>query len=218
MGFGGAGGAGTLGAMSPAPPRRSGAADWSDRRADARRNHERVMTAAAEVLAERGTRATVPEIAARAGVGKATIYRSYPTKTELLRAVALRQLDWVAERVATAAAEPDGLTALHGLLGDVCERLARDRFLVEVLPRAQRWLAEKDLSGQLARIIATAQDQGTLRPDATVQDLQVLVSGCSRVLLDLGVRDPAQWRRYVALILAALRPDASDGPRTPLPG
>lgn len=171
------------------------------------------MTAAAEVLAERGAEATVPEIAARAGVGKATIYRGHPTKDDLLRAVALRQLDWVAERVEAATREPDGFTALHDLLGDVCERLAQDRFLVEVLPRAQRWLVEHDLFGQLARIIATAQRQGTLRPDATVRDVQVLVSGCSRVLLDLGVRDPAQWRRYVTLILAALRPDPPDPDR-----
>src|SRR5690348_17101316 len=78
-------------------------ADWSDRRADARRNHERVIAAAIEVFAERGLEATVPEVAARAGVGKATVYRSYPTKADLVAAVARHQINWLAERVAAAA-------------------------------------------------------------------------------------------------------------------
>ena len=57
-------------------------------RADAVRNYERVLAAAAEVLAEKGAEAGVPEIAARAGVGKGTVYRCFPTKEHLVSAVA----------------------------------------------------------------------------------------------------------------------------------
>ena len=57
------------------------------RRADAVRNRERVVAAAAAVFAERGVEAGVPDIAARAGVGKATVYRSFPTKEHLIAAV-----------------------------------------------------------------------------------------------------------------------------------
>src|SRR5919107_1582877 len=57
------------------------------KRADAIRNRERVVAAAAAVFAERGIEAGVPEIAARAGVGKATVYRSFPTKEHLIAAV-----------------------------------------------------------------------------------------------------------------------------------
>src|SRR3954468_1866189 len=56
------------------------------RRADAVRNYERVIAAAAEVLAEKGPEACVPEIAARAGVGKGTVYRCFPTKEHLVPA------------------------------------------------------------------------------------------------------------------------------------
>ncbi|HET8952358.1 MAG TPA: helix-turn-helix domain-containing protein, partial [Solirubrobacteraceae bacterium] len=66
-------------------------------RADAVRNSERVLAAAAEVLAEKGAEAGVPEIAARAGVGKGTVYRAYPTKEHLISAV-------LAERIRSMAA------------------------------------------------------------------------------------------------------------------
>ena len=178
---------------------------WSDRRADARRNHERVTAAALEVFAERGLEATVPEVAARAGVGKATVYRSYPTKADLVEAVARHRLAWFARRVAEASRRPDAYAALQELLCDVSERLAEDRILVEVLPRARQWREDDAVSQQFARLIAAAQRQGRLRADVTTQDVRVLVGGYARVLLDLGVTDPAQWRRYAVLALNALR-------------
>ena len=62
------------------------------KRADALRNRERVVAAAAEVFAERGIEASVPEVAVRAGVGKATVYRSFPTKEHLVAAVVTGRL------------------------------------------------------------------------------------------------------------------------------
>ncbi|MEU5885148.1 helix-turn-helix domain-containing protein [Spirillospora sp. NPDC047279] len=180
-------------------------ADWADRRADARRNHERIVAAAVEVFAERGLEATVPEVAARAGVGKATVYRSYPTKADLVEAVARHRITWLIERVDAAARQPDAFEALRSLLIDIAERLASDRFLVEVLPHDQRWNGQTRSTEQFAGLVAAAVEQGRLRPDATLQDIRVLVGGYSRVLLDLGIRDPAQWRRYAALALDALR-------------
>ena len=54
------------------------------RRKDARRNHERVVAAAVEVFREYGTQASVPQIATRAEVGKATVYRSFPTRKSVV--------------------------------------------------------------------------------------------------------------------------------------
>jgi AcrR family transcriptional regulator len=65
----------------------------------------------------------VPEIAARAGVGKATVYRSYPTKADLIAAVALHQLQWLEQRAVAAGREPNPYEALRTLLGDVFQRI-----------------------------------------------------------------------------------------------
>ncbi|MDN3354367.1 TetR/AcrR family transcriptional regulator [Actinomadura sp. DC4] len=186
--------------QDPEPP----SAAWSGRRADARRNHERVIAAAIEVFAERGLEATVPEVAARAGVGKATVYRSYPTKADLIAAVARHQVIWLTERVAAAAEESDAFTALRELLGDMSERLAGDRVLAAVLPTDDQWI--EGLTEQFSRIVDAARRQGRLRSDATIQDIRILLGGSSRALIEQGIHDPAQWRRYANLVLNALRP------------
>ncbi|WP_405177681.1 TetR/AcrR family transcriptional regulator [Nocardia sp. NBC_01377] len=189
--------------MPPAHPHEQ--QDWSDRRADARRNHEQVTAAALAVFAERGLEATVPEVAARAGVGKATVYRSYPTKTDLIAAVANHHLTWMNERIERAAATDDAFAALRVLLRDLSDKLAADRSFAETLPHTQRPSDRDQASHHFARMIAAAQRQGALRPDVTVLDIHVLVGGYARVLLDLDIRDPAQWRRYSELVLDALR-------------
>src|SRR5664279_10974 len=70
----------------------AGAADTTasavkPRRADARRNYDLVLQAAREVFAERGAEAPLDDIARRAGVGNATMYRHFPTRRDLILAV-----------------------------------------------------------------------------------------------------------------------------------
>jgi AcrR family transcriptional regulator len=190
--------------MPPATPAPS---DWSDRRADARRNHERIVAAALEIFSEKGLQATVPEVAARAGVGKATVYRSYPTKADLVRAVADQELEWLRDRLSAIAEDDDPYTALGDFVGDASERLARQQMLlIEVLPRDDPRNTDSEPNRMLQRIIDAARDRGQIRADITPLDLRILVGGYARTLLDLGIRDPAQWRRYAELVMAALRP------------
>src|SRR3954454_13809745 len=96
------------------------------RRAATCRNRERVIAAAAEVFAEKGLDAGVPEIAARAGVGRATVYRSFPTKEHLVAAVAIERLAWVTEVALSGLDEPDAGAALHRVLVEIAERQAAD--------------------------------------------------------------------------------------------
>jgi AcrR family transcriptional regulator len=183
--------------------------DWSERRADARRNHEKIITAALEVFAERGLAATVPEVARRAGVGKATVYRSYATKDDLIEAVAEYQLRWMEHRITQALAESDPYQALTVLVGDLAERLAGDRVLVDVLP-ASRQVHNRNIMTGIEALLIAARDQGRILPEVTVVDFQILFGGYTRQLGAMEIRDPLVWRRYGALVLRALS-TSSDG-------
>ncbi|MGW5381352.1 TetR/AcrR family transcriptional regulator [Nocardia sp. NPDC003963] len=191
---------------------RTDSEDWAGRRADARENHERVLAAAIEVFTEHGIGATIPQVAARAGVGKATVYRSYPTKSDLVKALARMHIDWFHQLAATAVedARADAYHALEALLEQVASRLAEDRLMIEVLSGVEG-LGDEHLERQLERILALGRAQGSLRPDAGGMDVQVLVSGAARALIELDIRDPAVWRRYARLISAALRAEPAAG-------
>src|SRR4051812_43734473 len=76
-------------------------------RADAQRNLARILDAAREVFAEEGLEASVAEVAERAGVGTATIFRRFPTKDDLLAAVVLRRMQELAESARHAAQAKD---------------------------------------------------------------------------------------------------------------
>src|SRR5947209_18997467 len=82
-------------------------------RADARRNREHVLAAAREVFVEQGADAPLDEIARRAGVGIATLYRRFPEREALIRAVVLDVLAGIAEQAQRALAdEPTAFQAL----------------------------------------------------------------------------------------------------------
>ncbi|WP_446034847.1 TetR family transcriptional regulator, partial [Streptomyces olivaceus] len=81
-------------------------------RADARRNRERLLRAAAGVFAEHGAGASLDDIARRAEVGTGTLYRHFPTRQALLEAVYLESVEAIAARADTiAAARPPGAPA-----------------------------------------------------------------------------------------------------------
>ena len=178
-------------------------------RADAVRNSARVAQAAAEVMAEKGIDAGVPEIAARAGVGKGTVYRCFPTKEHLVAAVLVQRLEWFTERAEAAAEQPDAWSAFVDLLTDTAEGQAGDCSFTEgmghttTLPEVEA--ARATLDAAIDRLMARAQAEGRMRDDVTSADLRVLYAGFARVLRGEGVLDPAVWRRYAGLVADALR-------------
>ena len=179
-------------------------------RSDALRNRERVVEAAAAVFAERGIDAGVDEVAARAGVGKATVYRSFPTKEHLFAAIAVQRLTWFQERAEAAAERSDAFAAFEDLLVATAEVQAADRTvggslagiadevpgLVEARERARV---------ALERVMAGAREAGDMRPDATADDIRTLFTGLCRILDERDERDPEVWRRYARLVAAAVR-------------
>lgn len=185
------------------------AARWEGRRADARRNCERVIAAALDVFAERGLDATMNDVAARAGVGKATVYRIFPTKGDLIAAIVLDRRLWLERRTAAALAEPDPAAALESLLADIFGRLLSDRAVLGLLvsPAIPGGLDSNERAvGNISRLLEAAMPAGAVRGDVTVRDVVVLLTGCAGRLNSDGVTDPATWQRYCDFVLRAIGP------------
>jgi AcrR family transcriptional regulator len=102
-------------------------------RADAARNRERILKAAEQVFSERGLDASVADIARRAGVGKATVFRSYATKEDLIAAIACERVRWVEGLIDEALEQPDAWFAFKDLLMDLARRHATDFTHLEAL-------------------------------------------------------------------------------------
>jgi AcrR family transcriptional regulator len=179
------------------------------RRADAVRNREAVIRAAAEVFAEKGLEAGVPEVAARAGVGKATVYRSFPSKEHLIAAVAIDRLEWVAEVALDGLSHRDAGAGLEQVVVTIAERAATDCSLTGSMAAdihlPELVAARAAVHEGLDALVARGRRQGALRRDATSEDLRVLYTGFASVLRGSDERDPRVWRRYATLVVDALR-------------
>jgi AcrR family transcriptional regulator len=182
-------------------------------RADAVRNAQKVLDAASQVFAEAGAQASIEDVAARAGVGKATVYRCWETKDALLAAVAGARVAWFTERVREARARPDAWSAFRGLVATAAEEQARNALLTSGLGS----LVETDgLAAQraayreaLQELMERAKQQGPMRSDATAREVTVLFCGVARLLVEEQQSDPAVWLRYADLVCDAFRTCAS---------
>jgi AcrR family transcriptional regulator len=179
------------------------------RRADAVRNREAVVRAADEVFAEKGLEASIPDIAARAGVGKATVYRSFPTKEHLVAAVACERVNWITAQALAALDDDDPLAAFERVVLTVAERQSTDRSVAGSMA-AKINLPDLDAARDAAwtaidALMDRAQRAGALRDDVGSDDFNVLFTGVARILRDRDEHDPEVWRRYGELIIDALR-------------
>jgi AcrR family transcriptional regulator len=178
------------------------------RRADAVRNRQAVLRAAVEVFAVKGLEAGIPEIAARAGVGKATVYRSFPSKEHLVAAVAAERLRWIADVAEAALEDPDPGVAFERVVVAMAERQASDCAVAGSMGAAidlpELETARANAGAAFDALIARGRAQGALRADATGEDLRVLFTGAATILREREERDPAVWRRFGELIAASL--------------
>lgn len=179
------------------------------RRSDARRNGERIIAAALEVLAERGFDAGIPEIAARAGVGKATVYRMFPTKAALCSAVAAHRYVNLLRRLEGERDDPDPARALRRVVRTLFAARGTDRVVLDALrgpatPEIEA--ATSRIAGLLGDLLVQAQAAGTLRDDVTVADVRVMIGGIAGQLSAAAEPDPAVWERFGDLVVDSLRP------------
>jgi AcrR family transcriptional regulator len=189
-----------LSVESPLPPRRA-------LRADAARNRERILAAAREVFARDGREAQMEDIARRAGVGVGTLYRHFPTKTDLVAAA----VDWRweeirehLERECLTAEDPwEGFSRMLYHAGECHER---DRAFAQVV--GETFGSGKPppavlgtLQGHAAELMRRSQEAQSMRSDVTPADLDPIFCGLAATIY----RGAGDWRRYVQLVLDGLR-------------
>jgi AcrR family transcriptional regulator len=153
-------------------------------RADAQRNLDRVLDAAAACFAERGCDVSVDEIARRAGVGHGTVFRRFPTKDALIEAVVGEQIEQVRLVAEDAVGERGGF---ERFLRRAAEAYALNRGLIEGIKRCEGSLRVETLLASLRRLVERAQADGELRRDVTAEDVMRLVPTASlypEVILD----------------------------------
>src|SRR3954447_16722951 len=138
--------------------------------ADAGRNRARVVAAAAEVFAEKGENAGVPEIAARAGVGKGTVYRCFPTKDHLLAGGVSERARWFEREARAAALADDPWAAFARFMEQVADAHCADRCMVASTAQSIRLpeLEEARAAAMeaLGELMDRAIEQGEMRADA----------------------------------------------------
>lgn len=171
-------------------------------RADAQRNLGRVLEAAAEAFAERGPDVSIDEIARRAGVGHATVFRRFPTKSALIAAVVEERVRVLIALAETALEDEDAGAALKDFVWRAAELQARDRGLDECLDRCLLSPQVAELQQAVGGLVERAQAAGALRLDIGAHDVPALVGAAIRAA------PPDQWRRYVEVVLDGLRPPA----------
>jgi AcrR family transcriptional regulator len=181
-------------------------------RADAARNRELLLAAAADEFAEHGLDASVADIARRAGVGKGTVFRHFATKDDLLAAIVLDRIDAlsaVGERLLEAA-DP-GAALLEFLTAAAHQRQQRDlSFLQEASdlnPEVTRVRAQ--MFQTVHTLVERARKQGTVRPDVTGADVILLMCAPNYVTSYLPDAPPDLWQRYLAIIFDGLRAEGA---------
>ncbi|WP_406344057.1 TetR/AcrR family transcriptional regulator [Streptomyces sp. NBC_00648] len=189
-------------------------------RADALRNRERIIAAAREMFVEEGAMVPLDEIARRAGIGNATLYRHFKDRADLITSVVLAVMERVSTAAETATAEePDAFAALRRFvfeaaderIGALCPMLSEgfDKDLPELNASRER------LDEAVRDLMARARRSGQLRDDVDVGDLMVALTQLTRPLPGTACPNMDRFvHRHLQLFLDGLMAPARSG----LPG
>ncbi|WP_128377991.1 TetR/AcrR family transcriptional regulator [Streptomyces cavernae] len=184
-------------------------------RADARRNHQRLVREAAVAFAEHGEGASLDDIAKRAGVGSGTLYRHFPTRQALLEAVYADRIEEIAARGHELADRLPAGDALVEWLAELGERMIQVRALKALLGSAvtddggSAVLTEcgTSVKDSAARLVEAAQRHGAVRGDVEPIEVLRLVHGVATAS-ELSGGNAECIRRYLSLLTDGLRPTA----------
>jgi AcrR family transcriptional regulator len=177
-------------------------------RADAARNRARVLEVAYDTFATEGLSVPIDEIARRAGVGAGTVYRHFPTKEDLFRAVLDERIRHVVDEGNALAEGQDPGEALFVFLRSLVLQFgATDQGLADALAGSgidvETVMPETEgaFLGLLGELLEAARKAGTVRGDVDVADVKALVAGC----LAMQAASPDAAERLTEVVLDGLR-------------
>jgi AcrR family transcriptional regulator len=187
-------------------------------RRDAAENRERIIDAAREVFREQGLQAPIEEVARRAGVGIATLYRRFPTRPELITCAFEAKMRDYADATEEALAFDDPWAGFCWYVERLCEMQAGDHGFTDVLtmtfPAAAEFEELRDRTFlRFRELTKRAKKAGGLRRDFATEDLPLILMANAGVVAASGAAAPDAWRRVVHLVLQGLAAPA----RGPLP-
>jgi AcrR family transcriptional regulator len=176
------------------------------KRADARRNYDKLVNAARATFAEQNTSATLKKIARRADVGIGTLYRHFPTRQDLLEAVYLEGVEGICRAVESYEDLPpwEALSGwLHEFVGFAATKRALAEDLLAYIDRDSEVFTACGgaIYGAGEPLLKRAQEAGVVRPDADITDVTKMVSGIAAIR----TADAEQIDRILGVALDGLR-------------
>ncbi|MEV0316550.1 TetR/AcrR family transcriptional regulator [Nonomuraea fuscirosea] len=189
-------------------------------RADAARNRELLLAAAADEFAERGIDASMADIARRAGVAKGTVFAHFATKEELIAAIVgdhFAALTAVARNLLDSA-DP-GAALLEFLTVAAGGQRQHDLAFLQTVAEGDSEVTElrNEFHASIGSLVDRARDAGAVRADITGTDVLLLICAPVHAIGFLANPEPDLWRRYLAIIFDGLRPEGANPLPRPAP-
>lgn len=186
-------------------------------RADAERNRRRLLDAAKVLFRERGLEVGVAEIAQRAGVGRGTLFRNFPTKQDLIAAIVIERMADAAARGRERLDAPDAEQALFDVLEEIVGAQQLDRCLFDAV--ADTFLADEairaahaEVVDMLDELLDRAKQAGAVRTDVGAMDVLLLLKGVCETASALAHVEPRIVGRQLDLVRAAVSVNTADRP------
>jgi AcrR family transcriptional regulator len=179
----------------------------------AQANRERILAAAEAVFGADGARGSTEDVAERAGVGIATVFRHFPTKEQLIEATLVRHFHGLDEQAIALAGGLDPDQVIRQLMATMIETSATKLTLVSLvgergqIPAPVREAAEK-LRATMDGILARAKAAGAVQDDVTVDELFVLVRGLAQAAATLPLA-PETLSGAIEIVYRGLAPSSS---------
>lgn len=184
-------------------------------RQDARENRERILAAAEAVFGAQGAAGSTAEVARRARVGVATVFRHFPTKEELIEAALVRHFDQLIAQARTLAADAEPAVAWRTLVRTMIETGATKLTLASMvagdkgLPEHAATAATR-LKAAVSDVLRRAQADGAVRTSVTVEEVYVLIRGLAQASATMPV-PPGTMGRAIDVVLTGLSRDDHPG-------